>query len=175
MKEVDLVIVGGGPAGISAAVEAARRGVSVILIDENRSLGGKVLKQDEGGFKINHTDDIEAEIAHQLLSEFERIADKVSLYLNTEVWSINAQRVVELFSEDQSIKSPRRIQGKKLLISAGALERAIPFPGWTLPGVYTVGGLNALIKKGVSPGKNFLIAGSGPLLLVLAREGKWNH
>ena len=56
------------------------------------------------------------------------------------------------------------------MISAGALERAIPFPGWTLPGVYTVGGLNTFIKRGVTPGKYFLIAGSGPLLLVLARN-----
>ena len=170
MRESELVIIGGGPAGISAAIEAARRDVSTALVDENRSLGGKVLKQEEGGLKIRHTDAIEAEIGLGLLKEFEQVAHKVHLYLNTEVWNIDDQRVIELHTADESANRAKRIQAQKLIIAAGAQERAIPFPGWTLPGVFTVGGLNTLVKRGVLPGKSFLVAGSGPLSLVLAQN-----
>lgn len=170
MRESELVIIGGGPAGISAAIEAARRDVSIALVDENRSLGGKVLKQEEGGLKIRHTDAIEANIGLRLLKEFEQVAHKVQVYMNTEVWSIDDQRVIELHTADESANPVKRIHAQKLIIAAGALERVIPFPGWTLPGVFTVGGLNTLVKRGVLAGKTFLVAGSGPLLLVLAQN-----
>lgn len=168
MREADLVVIGGGPAGISAAIEAARRDVSVVVVDENRSLGGKVLKQQEGGLDIRHTDLFEAEVSRRLLGEFEQIAGKVTLYLGTEVWNIDDQKIIELYRENDSASPPKRIRAQKLIIATGAQERAIPFPGWTLPGVFSVGGLNTLVKRGVLPGKNFLVAGSGPLLLVLA-------
>ena len=170
MKEVELIIIGGGPAGIAAAIEAARRGVSVVLIDENRSLGGKVLTPGEGNLKIEHTDTIEARIGFQLLNEFKQIEDKITVYLRTEVWHIDEQKNVDLHTENKSIRPQKRICGQKLIIAAGAMERIIPFPGWTLPGVFSVGGLNSLIKKKIIPGQKFLIAGSGPLQLVLAQN-----
>jgi thioredoxin reductase/bacterioferritin-associated ferredoxin len=170
VREAELVVIGGGPAGISAAIEAARRDVAVVLVDENRSLGGKVLKLQESGLVIRHSDPFEAEVGRNLLGEFERIAGKVTLYLNTEVWNIDDQKIVELYSENKSASPEKRIRAQKLIIAAGAQERAVPFPGWTLPGVFTVGGLNTLVKRGVLPGKNFLVAGSGPLLLVLAQN-----
>jgi thioredoxin reductase len=170
VREAELVVIGAGPAGIAAAIEAARRNVSVVVIDETRGLGGKVLKNEEGGLKIRHTDAIEADIGRRLQTEFQGVADKATLYLNTEVWNIDDQKTVETYSPDDPAGQVKRIQARKLIIAAGAVERAIPFPGWTLPGVFTVGGLNALVKKGVLPGKNFLVAGSGPLLLVLAKN-----
>jgi thioredoxin reductase/bacterioferritin-associated ferredoxin len=170
VKEAEIVIIGGGPAGISAAVEAARRDVSVVVIDETRGLGGKVLKSGEGGLKIRDTDALETEIGSRLLREFEAVAHKIDLYLNTEVWNIDDQKVVELYTLGESANATKRIHAQKLIIAAGAQERSIPFPGWTLPGVFTVGGLNTLVKRGVLPGKRFLVAGSGPLLLVLARN-----
>jgi hydrogen cyanide synthase HcnB len=170
MKEVDLVIIGGGPAGITAATEAARMGASVALIDENENLGGKVFGPTGSTIKGGASDKIEKNLRRQILKDFDRVKDKVSLYLNTEVWDIFDQRLVLLYTKSGSVEQVNRIKGDKLIICVGAFEKAIPFPGWTLPGVFSVGGLNTLVKKGILPGERFLIAGAGPLQLVLANH-----
>jgi hydrogen cyanide synthase HcnB len=170
MKEVELVIIGGGPAGMAAAIEAAGKGVSVALVDESRSLGGKVLKSQEDGLQIDHTDEIEARIARQLLYDFEQVEDKIEVYLQAEVWGIDNQKTVQLYCENAAGAHSKSIRAQKLIIAVGALERTVPFPGWTLPGVFTVGGLNSLIKKGVIAGEKFVVAGSGLLQLVLAQN-----
>jgi hydrogen cyanide synthase HcnB len=170
MKEVDLIIIGGGPAGLTAATEAARLGTSVALIDENENLGGKVLGVTGSTIKGSSSDKIEQNLQRQILSDFDRVKDKISLYLNTEVWDIVDQKMVLLHSKSGPAGPVKPIKGDKLIISVGAFEKAIPFPGWTLPGVFSVGGLNTLVKKGILPGKRFLIAGTGPLQLVLAQH-----
>jgi hydrogen cyanide synthase HcnB len=170
MKEVDLIIIGGGPAGITAATEAARIGASVALIDENENLGGKVFGPTGNAIKGSASDKIEKDIRSQILKNFNRVRDNISVFLNTEVWDIVDQRIVSLYPRDGSDKQIKCIKGEKLIISIGAFEKAIPFPGWTLPGVFSVGGLNTLVKKGILPGKRFLIAGTGPLQLVLANH-----
>jgi len=170
MKEVDLVIIGGGPAGITAATEAARLGTSVALIDENENPGGKVFGPTAGPVEGSASDKIEKSVRRQILNDFDRVKDKISLYLNTEVWDIVDQRMVLLYSGSGSAQEVKRIKADKLIISVGAFEKAIPFPGWTLPGVFSVGGLNTLVKKGILPGERFLIAGTGPLQLVLANH-----
>jgi len=170
MKEADLVIIGGGPAGITAATEAARLGASVAIIDENQHLGGKVLSPTSSTIQAGVSDEIEKNLRRQVLNDFDRVKDKISLYLNTEVWDIVDQRMVLLYSKFGSAEQVKSIKGDKLIISVGAFEKAIPFPGWTLPGVFSVGGLNTLVKKGILPGKRFLLAGTGPLQLVLANH-----
>lgn len=170
MKEAEVVIIGGGPAGMAAATEAARMGASVALIDENKNLGGKVFSQMGDGLKKAVSDKIEINIGTGLCKDFSGVQDKISVYLDTEVWDVVDQRIVYIYSKGDSAKQVKRINSKKLIISIGAFERAIPFSGWTLPGVFSVGGLNSLIKKGVLPGKRFLLAGTGPLQLVLAHH-----
>jgi hydrogen cyanide synthase HcnB len=170
MKEVDLVIIGGGPAGITAATEAVRMGASVAIIDENQHLGGKVLGPTSNTIQASVSDRIEKNIRRQILKDFDRVEDKISLYLNTEVWDIVDQRIVLLYSKSGSAEQVNHIKGEKLIICVGAFEKAIPLPGWTLPGVFSVGGLNTLVKKGILPGQRFLLAGTGPLQLVLANH-----
>ena len=140
MKEVELVIIGGGPAGITAATEAARMGVSVALVDENENLGGKIFGSTGSAIKGSASDKIEKNIQQQILKDFDRVKDKVSLYLNTEVWDIVDQRLVLLHSKSGSAEPINHIKGDKLIISVGAFEKAVPFPGWTLPGLFSVGG-----------------------------------
>jgi thioredoxin reductase/bacterioferritin-associated ferredoxin len=170
MNEVDLVIIGGGPAGITAATEAARMGTSVALIEENQNLGGKVFAPTGSTIKGSAADEIEKSIGSRILKDFERVRDNISVFLRTEVWGFADQKIVLLYSEADAEKPVKRIRGDKLIISVGAFEKAIPFPGWTLPGVFSVGGLNTLVKKGILPGKRFLLAGTGPLQLVLANH-----
>jgi thioredoxin reductase/bacterioferritin-associated ferredoxin len=170
MREVELIIIGGGPAGITAATEAARIGASVALIDENENLGGKVFGPTDNAIKGSASDKIEKDIGSQILKDFNRVRDKISVFLNTEVWDIVDQRIVSLYPRAGSDKQIKGIKGEKLIISIGAFEKAIPFPGWTLPGVFSVGGLNTLVKKKILPGERFLLAGAGPLQLVLANH-----
>jgi hydrogen cyanide synthase HcnB len=170
MKKVDLVIIGGGPAGITAAAEAARLGASVALIEENEDLGGKVFAPTNSAIKRGTADEIEKSIGSRILNDFGRVRDNISVFLGTEVWGIVDQKTVLLYSRADAGNPVKRIKGDKLIISVGAFEKAIPFPGWTLPGVFSVGGLNKLVKKGILPGKRFLIAGTGPLQLVLANH-----
>ena len=170
MKDVDLVIIGGGPAGITAATEAARMGAAVALIEENQNLGGKVFAPAGNTVKGSTADEIEKSIGNRIWKDFERVRDNVSVFLSTEVWGFVDQKTVLLYSREETDKSINRIKGDKLILSVGAFEKAIPLPGWTLPGVFSVGGLNTLVKKGILPGKRFLIAGSGPLQLVLANH-----
>ncbi len=170
MREVELIIIGGGPAGISAATEAVRQGASVALIDENEHLGGKVFAPTGNTIKGSAADEIEKSIGSRILKDFGRIRDKISVFLNTEVWGFVDQKRVLLYSQAGSGKPVKRIKTKKLIICVGAFEKAIPFPGWTLPGVFSVGGLNTLVKKKILPGERFLLAGAGPLQLVLANH-----
>jgi thioredoxin reductase/bacterioferritin-associated ferredoxin len=170
MKEFDLVIIGGGPAGITAATEAARMGATVALVEENQNLGGKVFAPTGNAIRGGAADEIEKTIGSRILKDFDRIQDNISVFLNTEVWGFVDQKTVLLYSRADVDKPVKRIMGGKLILSVGAFEKAIPFPGWTLPGMFSVGGLNTLVKKGIVPGKRFLIAGSGPLQLVLANH-----
>ena len=170
MKDFDLVIIGAGPAGISAAIEAADRGASVALIDENPVLGGKVFGHMHYHLKDAIPDKIEKKIGSQLLQRLDSVMDSVSVFLETEVWNILDQWIVALHQKGTSGEQVRSIKARKLIISIGAFERIVPFPGWTLPGVFSVGGLNTLAKKGIVPGEKILIAGSGPLQLVLAHH-----
>ena len=170
MKDVDLIIIGGGPAGITAATEAARMGATVALIEENQNLGGKVFAPTGNTVKGSTADEIEKSIGSGMMKDFDEVRDNISVFLSTEVWGFVDQKTVLLYSRDDIDKSVKRIRGDKLILSVGAFEKAIPFPGWTLPGVFSVGGLNTLVKKGILPGKRFLIAGTGPLQLVLANH-----
>jgi thioredoxin reductase len=171
MNPADVVIIGGGPAGIAAATAAARHGASVVLIEETVKLGGKVLSHVGDRLSGIRAEAIEARVRRRLFREFQQVSDRITVYSGTQVWHIDDRKEVYL----QPVTgcgghSPSSVRGRTLVIAAGALERMIPFPGWTLPGVYSAGGLNALVRKGVLPGKRFLVAGTGPLQLALAHR-----
>ncbi len=170
MNEFDLIIIGGGPAGITAATEAVRLGASVALVDENRHVGGNVFHHTDQGPITGPSDKIETRIGAQILRDFDQVKDRISVYLQTEVWDFIDQKTVSLYAKNNHGIEEKQITGKKLIIAEGAFEQVVPFPGWTLPGVFSIGGLNALVKGGVLPGKLFLVAGSGPLQLVVAHH-----
>jgi thioredoxin reductase/bacterioferritin-associated ferredoxin len=171
MTEVEIVIVGGGPSGMAAAIEAAQRGVSTVLIDENKNLGGRVLQPMDIQTNLFRRESSEELVRKTLFKNFDDIRDRVRVLLGTTVWGLFDRTTLAFVSEDGSAASQGRIQAKKLIIPTGAMDRVIPFAGWTLPGVFTAGGLNQLIKyQKVLPGKRFLLAGTGPLQLVLANQ-----
>ena len=168
MNTTPLIIIGGGPAGVAAACEAAKAGVKCVLVEETDRIGGKVLHHVGPG----STDGEAERAARQLRADLEKFKDEITILFNTRVWSVDADRTVSLgrarLSKTGAASSPAHLLADCVIIAGGALERVVPFPGWTLPGVMTLGAANTLVNHGVLPGRRMLIAGSGPLLLLLA-------
>ncbi len=158
MREVDVVVIGGGPAGIAAGVRAAEGGRSVIVLDESPRLGGQIWRhRDRASLPV---------VAQRWLARFD--ASAVVAPPGSSV--VDVQPAGDAFvvtAEQEGIAT--RTRAAAIVLATGARERFLPFPGWTLPGVVGIGGAQALLKAGTSfAGKRVVIAGSGPLLLPVA-------
>ena len=167
MKTFDLVVIGGGPAGIAAAATAAKHGLSVALIDERPTLGGQIYKRVGPGFKVKSAKEVGKDyfLGEELINELEN--SSVELFLETLVGTIENSTVVIV----RNGESAERLSYKKLLISPGAYDRPVAFPGWTLPGVITAGAAQSLVKtQRVNPGSRIFFAGSGPLALAFPAQ-----
>jgi len=162
-------VIGGGPAGMAAALAAAEAGAQVTLVDEQPSLGGQIYKQPPSGFEPMGQARQGARhrrggrmIAATARSEIEVLKD-------TTAWAIWGREAF-LCRNDCEV---RRILATVIIIASGAYDRPVAFPGWTLPGVMTAGGAQSLVKgSSVAPGRRILMAGSGPLSLLFAAELK---
>jgi thioredoxin reductase len=165
----EFAIIGGGPGGIAAAIEAAKAGVHVTLLDENERLGGQIYRQLEKGFKVTDPGvfGIDYEKGLELLSQFNSLSDRIQYLNNATVWGIFKDRTLAFTHGATSSK----LRFSNLLLATGAYDRPMPFPGWTLPGVFSAGGAQKLVKtERVLPGEKILLAGTGPLQLVLAYQ-----
>jgi NADPH-dependent 2,4-dienoyl-CoA reductase/sulfur reductase-like enzyme len=149
-----LLIAGGGPGGISAAIAAAKNGCSVTLVDENPAFGGQIWRQ---GVKKRNKQSV------KWLDELERLP--IEMINSTTVFEKTGSRV-SCFHEQLGVRS---FETDALILANGARELFLPFPGWTLPNVMGCGGAQAMMKGGMSvAGKKVVVAGSGPLLLAVA-------
>ena len=167
MKTFDLVVIGGGPAGIAAAATAAKHGLSVALIDERPTLGGQIYKRVGPGFKVKSAKEVGKDyfLGEKLIAELDN--SNVELFLETLVATIEDSAVVIA----RNGKHAEKLTYKKLLISPGAYDRPVAFPGWTLPGVITAGAAQSLVKtQRVLPGSRIFFAGSGPLALAFPAQ-----
>ncbi|HEY8287901.1 MAG TPA: FAD-dependent oxidoreductase, partial [Acetobacteraceae bacterium] len=155
----DLVVVGAGPAGLSAAIEATARGLSVVLLDENRGPGGRIWQALESRGAADATDAAGLRIIRQFR------ASGATAHWQATVWAIEPDGTV--FWSRQG--AAHAVRGRYVLLATGATERSAPIPGWTLPGVMTVGAAQIALKSGgLVPDANTWIAGQGPLLLLYA-------
>jgi D-hydroxyproline dehydrogenase subunit alpha len=160
-RHSDVLVVGAGPAGIAAATAAARSGRKVTVLDDNAAAGGQIWR--EGVNASSHHADRAKE---RRLAEFRQSGAR--FFAGRRV--VDAARAGELATfAEQNGGVTERFSWKHLILATGARERFLPFPGWTLPGVFGAGGLQALVKGGFSvAGKRIAIVGSGPLLLAVA-------
>lgn len=163
LKTHELVIVGAGPAGMAAAVEAVRVGLSPLVLDENPQPGGRLLAAPPPA--LSPPKARFGAPGDRLLQEFRQSRGQLDYQPSSTILG---------FFDDNEIayvQGDRLHQGRyrALIVAAGAYDRPVPLPGWTLPGVVTAGAaLNFIKQQGVFPGKNILLAGSGPLQLALA-------
>ncbi|HTB98247.1 MAG TPA: FAD/NAD(P)-binding oxidoreductase [Terracidiphilus sp.] len=156
----DVIVAGAGPGGIAAATIAAEAGLHVCLLDDNAKPGGQIWRGfgADSARKYPHS--------HAYL-EWSRRLERTAC----EVWS-GWQAIDRLEASTLRLERDGEVQDlrfHKLILATGARERFLPFPGWTLPGVMGVGGLQALVKSGLEArGKRVVVAGTGPLLLAVA-------
>jgi D-hydroxyproline dehydrogenase subunit alpha len=165
MKQADVVIVGAGPAGIAAATAATQHGRSVILLDDNPAAGGQIWR--DGVEAPGHRrDDEESAARTQALQRLETCG--ATLLFGYRVFDA-APSTLYALREATGDDNVLAIRYRNLVLATGARERFLPFPGWTVPGVFGAGGLQALVKGGFPVhGKRIVVAGSGPLLLAVA-------
>ena len=153
-KQFDVLVVGGGPAGLAAASCAAAHNVRVGLVDDNPALGGQIWRKGVG----NVHPDAEPWIDKLRVSDAETLSG-VRVFDHPAPNILHAERNGDLLE----------LRYQKLVLATGARERFLPFPGWTLPNVMGAGGLQALVKSGFPiGGKRVVVAGTGPLLLAVA-------
>jgi thioredoxin reductase len=160
---VDVAVIGAGPAGLAAATQAARAGLSVVLLDEQEAVGGQIYRAIERSDAQRRTilgADYAAGAA--LASEFARSG---ALYVpNASVWQVTRERTVH-YLKDGKVSS---FEARRVVLATGALERPFPIPGWTLPGVMTAGAAQILLKSaGEVPAEPPILVGCGPLLYLL--------
>lgn len=166
MQETDIAIVGTGPAGLAAAVEAARAGARTTLIDENQKPGGQLFKQIHKffGAKEHYAGVRGYEIGERLLKETEERG--VDVRLNTVVFGLYGQEVGLI--SNQRVSS---LKAKRIILSTGACENPLAFPGWTLPGVMGAGAVQTMMNvHRVLPGKTVLMIGSGNVGLIVSYQ-----
>jgi len=164
MKEVEFAIVGSGPAGLTAAVEAASKGVEVVLFDEHTRPGGQLFKQIHKffGSEAHYAGKRGIDIGNLLLEQARTTG--VIIKLNTIVWSLFEDNVLGILNERAEV-----VRAKKILLATGATENALAFPGWTLPGVMGAGAVQTLINLyRILPGKRALMVGSGNVGLIVS-------
>lgn len=162
----DLLVIGAGPAGLSAAAAAAEAGLSVLIVDERAKAGGQFYKQPSESFDVDEREiDSQYRAGRRLIARVEQSG--VQILKGARVWGAFAPDNLMASSSGQRW----RLSPRQLVISTGAYERGVPMPGWTLPGVMTTGAAQTLMRAyQVAPGERVLISGNGPLNMQVAAE-----
>lgn len=164
VETCDLLILGGGAAGLSAAIAARRCGLDVLLLDERAAAGGQYYKQPAPGLVATPLDAQAREGAALVAAAVESGA---RILRGVEAWGAFAADRIAIFDGQRT----RMIAPAALIVATGAQEAGLPLPGWTLPGVMTVGAAQTLWRSyRVTPGRRVLVAGNGPLNLQVAGE-----
>ena len=168
-----LVIIGAGPAGIAAALAAAREGMDVLVLDEQARVGGQITRQPPGEFRVSGWLKGRAYRAPKRLIADVEASQSIRRLHGVTVWGIfpgldaSARFEVMATRDGQGM----RIRAHQVLVATGCYEMPVAFPGWSLPGVMGVGAVQTLFKsQQILPDQPIVLVGSHPLMLVLAAQ-----
>ena len=158
-SQAEIVVVGAGPAGLNAALAAAQAGARVTVIDAYALPGGQYYRQppERPGIEPTHHQRQGKELWQQTLQA------GVTFLSDTLVWTIFSNKTL-------ACRGPHgifQIKPQAVILATGPYERPVAFPGWTLPGVIMTGAAQVLLYQHVLPGQRILLAGTGPLQLLV--------
>ncbi len=162
----DLVIVGAGPAGLSAAIEAREWGLSVALLDEQAAAGGQIYRGVDSASAKNRSVLGEDYAAGAALTKAFAESGAQHIY-GASVWNVGRDMKVNYLLQGANTV----LHARHIVLASGAMERPFPVPGWTLPGVMGAGAAQILYKSaGALPSAPVVLAGCGPLLYLLTNQ-----
>ena len=169
MKQIDLVIIGGGPAGLSAAKMAAESGLSSLIIERDFKVGGQLVKQTHMffGSEKQYAKTRGIDIAKILVNDVLKYPELIEIMTDTTVVGLYKDKVVTLLQNDKYIK----VQTNAIIIATGASEKVLAFENNDLPGIYGAGAVQTLMNvHGVLPGQNVVMVGSGNIGLIVSYQ-----
>lgn len=170
-----VAVIGAGPAGLAAAVHAAEHGAATVLLDSGSRPGGQYWRHGtdglDGAAHLHHDVAVYSDLARRL--DVLVGAGQLTVRLKHDVWSVHVDEsgcsVAAVDRRNPDVPAETRVRADVLVLAVGAYDRQVPFPGWDLPGVLSVGAAQALLKgSGVVVGPRVLVSGTGPFLLPVA-------
>jgi len=165
---IKVAIVGAGPAGVAAASVLAAHGIATIVIDEGREPGGQIYRRAREGLALDIDILFGTEVANYRTfhTTFASLRRRIDYRPQTLVWAVDGRRLHTLRAGVADT-----IDSDALILATGATDRTMPIPGWTLPGAFTLGGAQVLLKEhGCLIGRRIVFCGSSPLLYLAATQ-----
>lgn len=170
MKTTEIAIIGGGPAGLCAAISAASSGAKVTVIERNDNLGGQLVKQTHMffGSEKQYASTRGIDIPDILLKELEKYRDKIEIIRNTNVVGLYEDGMITLMEDESRYY---KIKPDALIVATGASEKFLAFENNDLPGIYGAGAVQTLMNVyGVRPGSKVLMVGAGNIGLIVSYQ-----
>ncbi|MFQ6129556.1 MAG: FAD-dependent oxidoreductase [Candidatus Hadarchaeaceae archaeon] len=166
--DTEVAVIGGGPAGLSAAINAAKLGCRVTLIDENNRLGGQLIKQTHMFFgSRKHYAGVRGIYIPERLAEEVKRLKNIEVLLNASAFGIYEGNVIPIVQDNRYLK----LRAKRIIVSTGAYERTLIFENNDLPGVMGAGGVQTLMNVyGIKPGNEALMVGAGNVGLIISYQ-----
>lgn len=164
------VIVGAGPAGVRAAQTLVAHGVRPVVVDEAPRAGGQIYRRPPANFRrpAQTLYGFEASRATAVHTAFDTLKGQIDYRPDSLVWNAQGNLLDVLHGPSQTT---HQLPYQQLIVASGATDRVLPMPGWTLPGVYTLGGAQVALKfQGCAIGKRVVFMGTGPLLYLVAYQ-----
>ncbi len=170
MKKAELVVIGGGPAGLCAALSAAQSGAQVLIIDKNKKLGGQLVKQTHMffGSEKQYASVRGIDIPEILLRELFKYRENVNIMTEATVVGMFEDGVITVLEKEDFYF---KIKPKAVVVATGAYEKFLSFPNNDLPGIYGAGAVQTLMNVyGVKPGNKILMVGAGNIGLIVSYQ-----
>ena len=170
MISVELAVIGGGPAGLCAALSAAKSGAKVLIIDKNKNLGGQLIKQTHMffGSEKQYASTRGIDIPDILINELDKYKDKVEIITEATAVGMYEDGIITVLEKEENYF---KLSSKAVVVATGAYEKALSFPNNDLPGIYGAGAVQTLMNvHGVKPGNKVLMVGAGNIGLIVSYQ-----
>ncbi|WP_426391137.1 FAD-dependent oxidoreductase [Variovorax sp. R-27] len=170
-SEIRPAIVGAGPAGVRAAQTLVAHGLRAVVIDEASRAGGQIYRRPPASLSQRTARTLygfESKRADAVHAAFDALRGSIDHHPDSLVWNAQDHKLDVMHNPTCST---RRVPYSHLIVATGATDRVLPVPGWTLPGVYTLGGAQVALKfQGCAIGRRVVFMGTGPLLYLVAYQ-----